>query len=50
LHEFGHILGYRGHSLRPNDVMLGGLTIPPNTQLTHEEITHLRQIYEHFRN
>ena len=48
LHEFGHTLGWSGHSYDSGDVMFA--TMGRNSpSLTRIEVEHLRQIYDRFR-
>ena len=46
-HEFGHSLGYSGHSLNSQDVM--HKDNKPQFTLRANEILHLKQIYDNFR-
>jgi len=49
VHELGHALGYAGHAPNSTDIMY--FQLPWNTQgnLSANEIRHLRQIYDAFR-
>ena len=47
MHEFGHALGYLGHSPNANDIMWNGTHT--GTTLQPNEIRHLHQIYNRFR-
>ncbi|MBE6547455.1 MAG: DNRLRE domain-containing protein [Ruminococcaceae bacterium] len=45
LHEFGHSIGYTGHSIDPKDIMYT-IYSDQSTDLTAGEINHVRQIYD----
>lgn len=48
LHEYGHALGWHGHSSCKEDVMWSG-PVQGNTNLTENDKIHIKQIYEAMR-
>ena len=50
-HEFGHAMGYRGHSPNRGDLMFNGILPGTETRLTlsERERVHLRQFYDRHR-
>lgn len=49
IHELGHSLGFRGHSITGNDIMYATINNNTRSQLNTDETRHMRQIYATFR-